>query len=139
MNLCFKGFLWKVFRNSTNIVNRVKIGLTNLIYMSIPTNWIVKYRSQIPYVNQRINRMITTCSTDGFNFSNCWRVPIARNSVLSSLSNSCPSMSPFLISLIQSSIARMASSWVLASSGLKLTYGWVSSAYNNEPRGDDVR
>ena len=27
--------------------------------MSIHTNWIVKYRSQIPYVNQKINRMIT--------------------------------------------------------------------------------
>ena len=36
----------------------VKSGLTNLIYMSILTNWIVKYRSQIPYVNRRINRIL---------------------------------------------------------------------------------
>ena len=31
----------------------------NLIYMSIHTIWIVKYRSQIPSVNRRINRLIT--------------------------------------------------------------------------------
>ena len=42
-----------------NIVNMVKRGLTNLIYVSIHTIWIVKYLSQIPYVNRIIKRMIT--------------------------------------------------------------------------------